>query len=148
MNFGPEDIAENLPSPMSASFVLIALSGAQAFSGASSSRLSGLSQTSARRLPAVEAMAKGFGPPPPPPPPKRKASVAQKKRTAAGDAFDALTSSGAPEYQVSVRTVDAAGKQSEWMPVGGLAVPRSNSVDKAVTMAIFQNEDERTPPAR
>ena len=70
------------------------------------------------------------------------------ERTAAGDAFDALTSSGAPEYQVSVRTVDAAGKQSEWMPVGGLAVPRSNSVDKAVTMAIFQNEDERTPPAR
>ena len=28
------------------------------------------------------------------------------------------------------------------MPVGGLAVPRSNSVDTAVSMAIFNNEDE------
>ena len=28
------------------------------------------------------------------------------------------------------------------MPVGGLAVPRSNSVETAVSMAIFNNEDE------
>ena len=28
------------------------------------------------------------------------------------------------------------------MPVGGLAVPRSNSVDVAVSMAIFNNEDQ------
>ena len=44
---------------------------------------------------------------------------------------------------MSVRTVSADGSEtSEWMPVGGLAVPRSNSVDTAVSMAIFNNEDE------
>ena len=44
---------------------------------------------------------------------------------------------------MSIRTVSADGSEaSEWMPVGGLAVPRSNSVDTAVSMAIFNNEDE------
>ena len=44
---------------------------------------------------------------------------------------------------MSIRTVSADGSEtSEWMPVGGLAVPRSNSVDTAVSMAIYNNEDE------
>ena len=44
---------------------------------------------------------------------------------------------------MTIRTVSADGSvASEWMPVGGLAVPRSNSVDTAVSMAIFNNEDE------
>lgn len=93
------------------------------------------------RTPAVVSMAKGFGPPPPPPPVKAKPSASKVKRDKAAIAFDELKSSGAPEYMISVRTVGAAGP-SDWMPVGGLAVPRSNSVDTAVSMAIYNNEDE------
>jgi hypothetical protein len=99
-------------------------------------------------------MAKGFGktttPPPPPPKktakrmPPRGAPPAQLSDEAkkAGADFDALKSTGAPEYTVAVRTVDAAGAKSEWYLVGGIAVPRSSSEDTAVSMAIFQNEDE------
>lgn len=92
------------------------------------------------RIPAVVSMAKGFGPPPPPPV-KKAPSAAKAKRDTAATAFDELKSSGAPEYMISVRTVGAAGP-SDWMPVGGIAVPRSNSVDMAVSMAIYNNEEE------
>merc|ERR1711918_144606 len=34
------------------------------------------------------------------------------------------------------------GEPSKWYPVGGLAVPRSSSIDVALSMAIFQNEDD------
>ncbi|KAL1519044.1 hypothetical protein AB1Y20_003312 [Prymnesium parvum] len=86
---------------------------------------------------------KGFGKPttPPKPAPKKKSQGAAR-RDAAGDAFDQLKASGAPEYMVCIRTVDAAGKASQWMPVGGIAVPRSSSEDMALSMAIFNNEDD------
>ena len=98
-----------------------------------------------RHAPAA-MMAKGFGKPgtknmAPPPAPKKPPSEGSKRRNKAAADFDALKSSGAPEYEISVRTVGAGGP-SEWYRVGGLAVPRSNSVDTAVSMAIFQNEDE------
>uniref|UniRef100_A0A7S0Q2N3 Uncharacterized protein n=1 Tax=Coccolithus braarudii TaxID=221442 RepID=A0A7S0Q2N3_9EUKA len=74
--------------------------------------------------------------------PKKKVlpSTTQVRRTKAADDFDKLKASGAPEYLVSIRTVGE--KTSEWMPVGGIAVPRSSSEDAAVSMAIFNNEDE------
>jgi hypothetical protein len=102
----------------------------------------------------VAMMAKGFGKntTPPPSPPKKKANRLQPRgpppvelsaeAKKAGADFDALKSSGAPEYTVAVRTVNAAGDKSEWYLVGGIAVPRSSSEDTAVSMAIFQNEDE------
>ena len=54
---------------------------------------------------------------------------------------DDLKSSGAPEYTVLVRTLDAAGTPSSWYAVGAIAVPRSTSEDTALSMAIFNNED-------
>uniref|UniRef100_A0A7S0EVK7 Photosystem II reaction center Psb28 protein n=1 Tax=Phaeocystis antarctica TaxID=33657 RepID=A0A7S0EVK7_9EUKA len=84
-------------------------------------------------------MAKGFGKEPEKVAPK-PASEGKKKRDAASAKLDKLKATGNPEYMVSIRTV--GGETSEWMPVGGLAVPRSNSVDTAVSMAIFNNEDE------
>jgi len=86
---------------------------------------------------------KGFGKKAaaPPPPPKKK-STASVRRDAAGEAFDDLKASGAPEYMVSIRTVDSSGKESKWLPVGGIAVPRSSSEDMALSMAIFNNEDD------
>lgn len=102
----------------------------------------------------VAMMAKGFGKntTPPPPPPKKTAKrmaprgpapaeLSEQAKKAGAD-FDALKSTGAPEYTVAVRTINAAGDKSEWYLVGGIAVPRSSSEDAAVSMAIFQNEDE------
>jgi len=86
---------------------------------------------------------KGFGKAPPAPPKKvKKPSVASVKRDAAGAAMDDLVASGSPEYTVCIRTVAADGKASKWMSVGGLAVPRSSSEDMALSMAIFNNEDD------
>lgn len=87
-------------------------------------------------------MAKGFGKVPPPPPPKPPPSSKKMARDAAAADFDRLKSTGAPEYMVAVRTISSSGDISEWMTVGGIAVPRSNSEDMAVSMAIFNNEDE------
>ena len=75
-------------------------------------------------------MAKGFGKEPEKVAPK-PASEGKKKRDAASAKLDKLKATGNPEYMVSIRTV--GGETSEWMPVGGLAVPRSNSVDTAVS---------------
>merc|ERR1712087_86670 len=83
---------------------------------------------------------KGFGAPKPPPPPPPPPATKVRRNQAASD-FDQLKASGAPEYMVSIRTVNDKGK-SDWMPVGGIAVPRSSSEDTAVSMAIFNNEDE------
>uniref|UniRef100_A0A7S4HFH6 Uncharacterized protein n=1 Tax=Prymnesium polylepis TaxID=72548 RepID=A0A7S4HFH6_9EUKA len=87
---------------------------------------------------------KGFGKAPPAPPPKAKKpkSAGTVKRDAAGAAMDELTASGSPEYTVLIRTVGADGKAGNWMPVGGIAVPRSSSEDMALSMAIFNNEDD------
>merc|ERR1711990_965187 len=69
-------------------------------------------------------------------------SAGAAKRDKAAQAFDDLKASGAPEYMVLVRTVDSAGEPSKWYPVGGIAVPRSSSEDVALSMAIFNNEDD------
>ena len=63
------------------------------------------------------------------------------ERDAAGKAFDDLKASGRPVHGF-IRTVDAAGTASDWNPVGGIAVPRSNSEEQALAMAIFNNEDD------
>ena len=97
---------------------------------------------SQRTCQAPAMMAKGFGKAPPPPPPKPPPSTKKVARDAAAADFDRLKETGAPEYMVAVRTIDSAGEASEWMPVGGIAVPRSNSEDMAVSLAIFNNEDE------
>merc|ERR1719183_313861 len=86
--------------------------------------------------------AQGFGPAKAPPPPPRPKSAASQKRSKAAEDFDKLKSTGAPEYEVAVRTVTADGTCSTWMTVGGIAVPRSSSEDMAVSLAIFGNEDE------
>ena len=89
-------------------------------------------------------MAKGFGKAPKPgATPKKPPTPNALTRDKAAQAFDELKSTGAPEYIVSVRTVSAdGGVPSEWYPVGGIAVPRSSSEDTAVSMAIFNNEDD------
>jgi len=104
----------------------------------------GLHDVSTVRAPQTAMMAaKGFGKPVP-----QKASVPKKasagaqKRDKAGAAFDELKASGAPEYMVLVRTVPEGGEASNWYPVGGIAVPRSSSEDMALSLAIFNNEDD------
>merc|ERR1712070_707804 len=69
-------------------------------------------------------------------------SAGAVKRDKAAQAFDQLKANGAPEYMVLVRTVDSAGEPSKWYPVGGIAVPRSSSEDQALSLAIFNNEDD------
>lgn len=77
---------------------------------------------------------RGFGKlPPPSPPPKRSADAVRRDR-AAND-FDALKSSGAPEYTVMIRTVGE--KTSEWMPVGGIAGTPSCSILRTHFVSIF-----------
>lgn len=114
--------------------------------------LASLLSVSGYQLPAAAARAsqrahigvcmagKGFGKQPPAPPPAPKKVAATAKRSKASSDFDAMKASGAPEYMVCIRTVGA--KTSEWMPVGGITVPRSNSEDMALSIAIFDNEDE------
>ena len=100
-------------------------------------------------------MAKGFGkdlPKPKPPPKKQKramgvapaqtpSTATESEKKAAKD-FESLTSGGAPEYTVLIRTVPEGEKPSPWREVGGIAVPRSSSEDQALALAIFNNEDD------
>jgi len=91
-------------------------------------------------------MAKGFGKVPEKVEKKKVAakpkSEASVKRDKAADDFDALKRQGSPEYMVLIREVPVGGEPSRWYPVGGIAVPRSSSEDVALSMAIFQNEDD------
>lgn len=102
------------------------------------------STTASRCSAPPQMMAKGFGKTPKPDAtPKKPPTPNAIKRDKAAQAFDELKSTGAPEYIVSVRTVPAdGGAPSDWYPVGGIAVPRSSSEDTAVSMAIFNNEDD------
>ena len=91
-------------------------------------------------------MAKGFGKVEPkkaaaPKKPKVK-SAGQVRRDAAGDAFEELKASGSPEYMVLVREVPEGQEPSKWYPVGGIAVPRSSSEDVALSIAIYNNEED------
>ena len=72
---------------------------------------------------------------------KPKSAVAAKRDKAA-ETFEKLKAGGAPEYMVLIRTVDSTSQPSKWYPVGGIAVPRSSSEDQALSLAIFNNEDE------
>jgi hypothetical protein len=72
---------------------------------------------------------------------KPKSEATQQRDKAAAD-FDALKNQGSPEYMVLIRELPEGGEPSKWYPVGGIAVPRSSSEDVALSMAIFQNEDD------
>lgn len=93
----------------------------------------------------VSLMAKGFGKQAPPPKkkvaPKTK-SAGAVKRDAAASAMDDMKSQGLPEYMVLVREVPEGASPSEWYPVGGICVPRSSSESVALSMAIFNNEED------
>merc|ERR1719238_621115 len=87
-------------------------------------------------------MAKGFGAPKTAPktkPTKPKSEGAVKRDQAASD-LEKLKQSGSPEYMVLIRECPDGQEPSKWYPVGGLAVPRSSSIDVALSMAIFNNE--------
>lgn len=90
-------------------------------------------------------MAKGFGKVPEKEEKKKVSkpkSEASVKRSKAAEDFEALKKQGSPEYMVLIREVPENGEPSKWYPVGGIAVPRSSSEDVALSMAIFQNEDD------
>ena len=93
---------------------------------------------------SVVCLAKGFGKAPPPPPkkPKPTKSSGSARRDAASAAMDDMKAQGLPEYMVLVREVPAGGEPGKWLPVGGMTVPRSSSESVALSMAIFNNEDD------
>merc|ERR1719265_26676 len=129
-----------------------------------------LSPTQPARVQEPTMMAKGFSnAPPAPPPPTKKSKQAAKakeaearmkrmmdaerpvqKKTAGVDDvnakaaadFDRLKASGAPQYMVFVRECPNGTAPSKWFEVGEIAVPRTSSVDKALAMAIYQNEKD------
>ena len=94
----------------------------------------------------VQMMAKGFGKPSPKQQPakaaKKPPSEASARRNKAAKDFDNLKASGAPEYMVLVREAPDGREPGKWYPVGGIAVPRSSSEDQALSIAIFNNEDD------
>merc|ERR1719426_578727 len=93
-----------------------------------------------------QMMAKGFGKVPEKVEKVKKLdepkSEASARRSKANEDFDKLKKQGSPEYLVLIREVPEGGDPSRWYPVGGIAVPRSSSEDVALSMAIFQNEDD------
>jgi len=93
---------------------------------------------------SLRMMAKGFGPPKPAPKAKKvvKKSAGAAQRDKAADDFDKLKAGGSPEYMVLIREAPEGGEPSKWYPVGGIAVPRSSSEDVALSLAIFNNEDD------
>ena len=53
-----------------------------------------------------------------------------------------VQATGVPEYMVLIREVPEGEAPSKWYPVGGMAVPRSQSIDVSLSIAIFENEDD------
>lgn len=96
-----------------------------------------------RQQPAM--MAKGFGTPKATPKakaaPKPQSAGAVARDKAASD-LEKLKATGVPEYMVLIRECPEGEQPGKWYPVGGLAVPRSSSIDVALSMAIFNNEDD------
>ena len=96
--------------------------------------------------PAVVMMAKGFGKveAQPKAAPKKKAapSAGAARRDQASADLEKLKKQGNPEYTVCVREVPEGGTPGKWLPVGGMAVPRSSSIDVALSIAIFNNEED------
>lgn len=93
---------------------------------------------------SARMMAKGFGPPKPAPKAKKvvKKSAGAVQRDKAAQDFDSLKAGGSPEYMVLIREAPEGGEPGKWYPVGGIAVPRSSSEDVALSLAIFNNEDD------
>jgi hypothetical protein len=103
-------------------------------------------------------MAKGFGKPQAPPPkptpkgPKQRfvqaaqdapKTAGAKRRDEMGESLERLKATGYPEYMVLVREAATDGAEpSKWYPVGGIAVPRSSSLDTALSLAIYENEED------
>lgn len=141
----------------SLAMLLLALNPAVAFNSPGASFAGSSTWNTARTR---ELTMQGFGAPVDQPDPRPKSKRAGKNQPTApitpvpeqrvkseaeikaGKAFDAFKEVGTPEYEVSVRELPEGEEPSKWYPVGGLAVPRTGSLDKALTAAIFENEDE------
>ena len=100
----------------------------------------------ASQQPAVVMMAKGFGKVEAQPKrgPKKKAAPSAGRgaaRQASAD-LEKLKKQGNPEYTVCVREVPEGGTPGKWLPVGGMAIARGNSRDVALSIAIFNNEED------
>merc|ERR1719238_2074861 len=89
-------------------------------------------------------MAKGFGAPKTAPKAKtaKPKSAGQVQRDKAASDLEKLKAQGSPEYMVLIRECPEGQEPSKWYPVGGMAVPRSSSIDVALSLAIFQNEED------
>jgi len=85
--------------------------------------------SSSSAVAVLRAKKKGFGADRFSTPKPKSAAKIEKERAAS--AYDAAKASGVPEYRVFVR--EAGG---DWLPVGCVTVPRSESVDQS----IFGNE--------
>ena len=123
-------------------FVLAASSSLAFVPGMAPHRHVGVSSSSNN---AVVMMAKGFGKVEPKKEKKEKPkakSVASVQRDQAAADLEKLKATGAPEYMVCVREAPEGGEKSKWYPVGGIAVPRSSSLDTALSLAIYQNEED------
>ena len=98
------------------------------------------------RVQQLAMMAKGFGAPKPAPKSKAKPvkpkSEASVQRDKAAEDFENLKNQGNPEYMVLIRECPEGQEPGKWYPVGGMAVPRSSSIDVALSLAIFNNEDD------
>lgn len=66
---------------------------------------------------------------------KKSSSPNAAKRKAAATQYDQLKQEGFPEFNIYVRVPD---KPNSWLPVGSMAVKRSNLINQA----IFQNEED------
>lgn len=75
-------------------------------------------------------MSKGFGPAPVQP----KVSKRSQERQSAGQRFDSMKAGGSPEYEIYMRIKD----KPNWVPVGAIAVQRSN----AINQALYANEEQ------
>ena len=74
--------------------------------------------------------------------PKRPSSKGEIRRKAASQKYDEMAAKGMPEYTIWMRLKEGGvveeGEQMPWLPVGSLAVPRSNQVADV----IFETEDD------
>merc|ERR1719491_1782970 len=131
----------------SLTMLLLALNPAVAFNSPGGSFAGSSTWNTARTR---ELTMQGFGEPTDRPDPRPKSKRAGQQPTApiakaaqqrvkseeeikASKAFDAFTDVGTPEYEVNVRELPEDDEPSKWYPVGGLAVPRTGSLDKALT---------------
>lgn len=85
----------------------------------------------------MNSVSKGFGAPTPTE--KRPASKGANKRAEAAKKFDKMRTEGKPEFQVFIRVQG----RPNWLPVGEIAVQRSNLIH----YAIFDNETQLTQAA-